>query len=153
MPISKSIKSVKSVQSPRLSNTAINLVRREAKKMQHAAVSDSIAVSLPVLRRLLASKVLQGITLPELGRQRNIVQRKHVLRTLAIEAGYSSWEDYRHALAGMTPESLQHYDIARLGAGYPNLWFSSLTQAQAHAAVHGGRPIPVGQQAVVFVNP
>ncbi len=129
---------------------AVKLILREAKKLHRAAVSGALATSLPILRRLLAAQVLRGLSLPELSRNRSLVQRKHVLRTLAIEAGYSSWEEYRRVLGGMSPELLPHYDIVRHTAGYPNLWFPSAAEAEVYAAAHGGRAIRVGHQGVVF---
>jgi hypothetical protein len=126
------------------------IVLREARRLHKLAAAASLAASLPVLRRLIESQSLTGLTLPELHRQRGIVQRKHVLRTLAVEAGHPSWEAYRVALASLSPQSLEHYDLARRAAGYPNLWFSTPEQAQGHARVHGGRVLQVGKQAVVF---
>jgi hypothetical protein len=127
-------------------------VLKEAKRLHKAAASEQLALSLPVLRRILASEALQRISLPELRRHRSIVQRKHILRMLAAEAGFNSWEAYRQALAGMAPEQLAHFDIARHQAGQLNLWFSTLAQAQAHAALHGGRALQVGRQGVVLID-
>lgn len=128
----------------------VELLLREAKKLHRAAVSTSLATSLPVLRRLLSTQAIHGISLPELSRRRNIVQRKHVLRALAVEAGYSNWEKYRAALTEMKPEALQQFDVLRRMLGYPNLWFSSMAEAEGHVAAHGGQAIRVGQQALVF---
>jgi hypothetical protein len=131
--------------------TAANTVLHEARTLHRAANSDSLSRSLPVLRRLLASGVLHGLALPELHRRRDTVQRKHILRMLAMEAGFGSWEAYRPALTRMTVAQLPHFDLARRDAGYPNHWFSSLEEAQAHAALHGGRVMTVGKQAVVLL--
>ncbi len=38
----------------------------------------------------------------------------------------------------MTVEQLPHLDPLRASAGYPNFWFSSPAQAQAHANERGG---------------
>jgi hypothetical protein len=132
---------------------ALHLVLREAKRLHKAALSEPLAVSLPVLRRILVSQTLQRIALPELRRHKHIVQRKHILRMLAIEAGFPSWEPYRQALVSMQPAQLRHFDIARhQGAGHLNLWFSTVDEAQAHAAEHGGRVLPVGQHGVVLME-
>lgn len=131
-------------------NDAASVLLREAKRLHQAATSDSLATALPVLRRILATGTLAGLSLPTLHRRRDMVQRKHILRTLAIEAGFNSWEAYRPALALMTVEQLPHFDIARPQAGYPNFWFSTRAEAEAHVALHGGRLLPVGQQAVVL---
>ena len=137
-----------SPQSP--PTQAADLVRALARQLHRAATSDSLRVSLPVLRRLLATHSLRDLSLPQLFQQRAMVRRKHLLRTLAIEAGHPSWEHYSRALPGMTAEQLPHLDVLQASAGYPNLWFSSPAQAQAYALVHGGRVVPVGTQAVVL---
>lgn len=132
---------------------AADLVRALARQLQHAAISDSLRESLPVLRRILATHTLRDLSLPQLFQQRAMIQRKHLLRTLAIEAGYPSWEHYSRALPGMTASQLPHLDMLQANAGYPNLWFSSAAQAQAYAQAHGGRVVPVGTQAVVLSQP
>lgn len=128
---------------------AIKLVLGMARRLHKAAMSDSLSQSLPVLRRVLATDTLRGISLPELQRNRTTVQRKHILRTLAAEAGYPSWESYREALSGMTASELEHFDMLRQGIGYPNHWFSSFSEASEYAAACGGRAIRVGSQGVV----
>lgn len=126
-------------------------VLREAKYLQRCAHSASLAEALPVLRRLLAQQVLQGLSLPELYRSRQLVQRKHILRLLALEAGYHSWEQYRPVLATLPLDELSHFDVIRRQVGYPNIWFASWVEAQDYVAKHGGRSWRVGQQAVVIV--
>ncbi len=131
---------------------AITAILREAKRLHRAAASESLSLSLPVLRRLLLQQVLQGIALTELRRQRHIVQRKHLLRLLAVEAGFDNWETYRASLATMTVDDLAHFDMVRTQVGYPNHWFSTHEEAQRHVDQHGGRLMRVGQQAVVLLN-
>ena len=130
----------------------VTLLLREAKRLHKAAISEQLAPSLPVLRRLLASHVMQGLSLPELRRHRSMVQRKHLLRMLAKEAGFPCWEAYRQALTEMPPDQLAHFEIARQGAGQLNLWFSTMDEAQAHVKDHGGRAMRVGRQAVVLLS-
>jgi hypothetical protein len=130
----------------------VTLLLREAKRLHKAASSEPLAPSLPVLRRLLASQIFQGMSLPELRRHRSMVQRKHLLRMLAMEAGCASWEAYRQALMDTPPDQLAHFEIARQGAGQLNLWFSSMDEAQAHVQAHGGRAMRVGMQAVVLLS-
>lgn len=131
-------------------DTAARQVLGMARRLHKAATSDDLALSLPILRRVLATDTLRGMSLPDLRRERATVQRKHILRTLAVEAGFASWEAYRRALAGMGPTDLEHFDLLRSTAGYPNLWFSTPSQAAAHTALHGGRVVRVGTQAVVI---
>lgn len=131
---------------------AADLVRALARQLHRAAVSDSLRVSLPVLRRILATDTLRDLTLPQLHQQRGMVRRKHLLRTLAIEAGYPSWEHYSQALPGMSVQQLPHLDMLQTTAGYPNLWFSNREQAQIYAQSNGGRVVTVGTQAVVLAH-
>lgn len=139
--------------SPQPSSTqAADLVRALARQLHRAATSDSLRVSLPVLRRILATHTLRDLSLPQLHQQRAMVRRKHLLRTLAIEASHPSWEHYSRALSGMTVEQLPHLDVLQASAGYPNLWFSNREQAQTYALSHGGRVVPVGTQAVVLMQ-
>lgn len=139
--------------SPQPSNPqAADLVRALARQLHRAAISDSLRVSLPVLRRILATDTLRDLTLPQLHQQRGMVRRKHLLRTLAIEAGHPSWEHYSQALPGMSVEQLPHLDMLQATTGYPNLWFSTREQAQRYALSHGGRVVPVGTQAVVLTH-
>lgn len=138
------------LQTPSFKSAA-ELVLFIARNLHRAIHSDSLAVSLPVLRRLLATATLTGISLPELHRQRAIIQRKHLLRFLAIEAGFQSWEDYRIALDAMTLEQVSHFDQLPRSAGYPNLWFSSYEEAQDYAWENNGRALRVGSQAMVLL--
>ena len=132
--------------------SGVDPVLRVAKRLHRAARSSSLAESLPVLRRLLAAQVIRGLTLPQLNQRRSSVQRKHVLHALAIEAGFLNWDAYRGALAETPHDPPLPFDVHKPTAGYPNLWFSSLAAAKAHAARHGGHAVRHGQQAVVFVE-
>lgn len=130
--------------------SAAALVLREAKRLHRAAISDSLSTALPVLRRLLAAGAVPPARLPELFRRRSTLQRKHLLRTLGIEAGFTSWEAHRPALDRLAVSELRQLELAHQGASCLNLWFSSELEARAFAARHGGRPIRVGSQAVVL---
>lgn len=140
------------MKNPSSHSDAARLVLDVARRLHRAAMSESLAVSLPVLRRILASATLRNISLAELRRRNQMVQRKHILRTLAIEVGFSSWEEYRRALDTMTADQLQHFDLVYRGAGYPNLWFPSLAQAREHAAVNGGIALRLGEHGVVLAE-
>jgi hypothetical protein len=129
---------------------AARVVLHEARRLHRAATAESLSTALPVLRRLIANKVLQGMSLPELYRSRAIVQRKHLLRMLAVEAGFASWETYRPVLDAISPVQLEHFDVAKTQAGHLNLWFAAYDEAQTYARQYGGRVMRVGGQAVVF---
>ncbi|GAA4887697.1 hypothetical protein [Ferrimonas pelagia] len=152
-PFSESYSSAQSKSSDSGSEqqgcSIIAMLRREAKRLHRAATSGSLARSLPVLRRLLASEILRDISLVEL-RKGNLVQRKHLLQLLAREAGFSDWAAYRRALARANSDELAHYAIALRQTGSLNLWFSTLTEANAYVEIHGGRAIAIGLQAVVI---
>lgn len=132
--------------------SAAELVLRIARHLHRAVNSESLAISLPVLRRLIATKTLTEISLPELQRRRDIVQRKHVLRMLAVEAEFNCWEDYRHALDEMNADQVSHFDQLARSVGYPNLWFSTFEEAQDYAWENNGRVLKIGSQAVVLVR-
>jgi hypothetical protein len=137
-------------QSPN-PDSAAETVLRIARNLHRAVNASALAISLPVLRRLLTTKTLTEISLPELHRCRDIVQRKHVLRMLAVEAGFNCWEDYRHALDDMNADQVSHFDQLARSAGYPNLWFSTYEEAQDYAWENNGRAMRIGSQAVVLV--
>lgn len=125
-------------------------VLREAKRLHRAAASDSPMTSLPVLRRLLAAGAVPALTLPQLHRARDTIQRKHVLRALAVEAGHASWEAYSRELPFLDAQELQQATRLAHGAADLKLWFASEAEAVQFAAEHGGQPVRIGKQAVVL---
>lgn len=132
------------------SQPSIELVLREAKRLHRAARSDSLCAALPVLRRLLQADAVPRVSLPELFRRRTLVQRKHLLRALAVEAGHESWEQYRPVLSRTPATALQHFELVQPGAGHLNLWFPSASAARIFAAHSGGQALRVGRQGVVL---
>lgn len=128
----------------------LNSLLRVAKSLHRAARSESRLQSLPILRRLISSETFRQISLPELHRRREIIQRKHILQMLALEAGYASWAAYKKGINDKPAEQQLHYSLALRYAGYPNIWFRSFAEAEQYATEHGGQPIAVGQQAVVI---
>lgn len=130
--------------------TPTQVVLREARRLHRAVASDSPAAALPVLRRLLATRVMPATTLPELFRTRTTVKRKHLLRALAVEAGHASWEDYCRVLPRLDARQVaQAFQLER-GASTLKLWFASLAEARKFVADHGGRAVRIGRQAVVL---
>jgi hypothetical protein len=130
--------------------TSTQVVLREAKRLHRAATSGSLSAALPVLRRILAAGAVPTTTLPNLFGRRDTVQRKHVLRTLAYEAGHMNWEEYRPTLAHADGRQLEQFSVLEKGYANLNLWFSSESEAQRFATQHGGRAVRVGMQAVVL---
>ncbi|MDO3387823.1 hypothetical protein QWI17_18410 [Gilvimarinus sp. SDUM040013] len=140
--------------SPDKNNHSLLISRllREAKRLHRAASSESKQRALPILRRLLASKVLRDMSLIELYRRNSLIQRKHLLQLIAVEAGYNSWALYRRSIELHPQQVLAHYSLTLPDAGYTNLWFSTLSEANAYSKKHGGRTISVGTQAVVVAG-
>jgi hypothetical protein len=98
----------------------------------------------------LTAGALPATTLPDLFRRRQAVQRKHVLRTIAFEAGCESWEEYRPALARVNARQVEHLSLLEQGPANLRLWFSSESEAIQSVAEHGGRAVRAGVQAVVL---
>jgi hypothetical protein len=133
-------------------NDTLKHLLREARKLHKTVKTGSLSQSLPILRRLITSKTLTQLSLPELRNKPDIVQRKHLLQMLAHEAGYSSWASYKQAIEATNTKHDDHYSLVLQQAGYPNLWFSSLNEAEEYVKYHGGKPVAVGTQAVVIVS-
>lgn len=136
-------------QSRATTSLSTQLVLREAKRLHRAATADSRWISLPVLRRLLAAGAVPAVTLPNLYRARDTVQRKHVLRALAVEAGYGNWEEYSGALPLLDAQQISRAIFLQRDTPGLKLWFTSEAGAAQFAATHGGHPVRVGRQAVV----
>ena len=130
--------------------TALALVLRQARKLHRAAQSSSLLLAMPALRRVHAAGIIPNSALSRLFRDRNDLKRKHFLRTLAVEAGFAHWEDFRPHLDQMPPEAFEHFNGADERSAVLNLWFSNEAQAQAYASVRGGRVLRFGTQALVI---
>ena len=129
--------------------TAAELMRRQARRLHRAALSGSIAPSLPALRRVHAADIIPDRPLSVLYRERQGLKRKHFLRALAVEAGFPDWERFRSHLGQMPPESFDHFKVVDEWFVFLSAWFSNEEQAHAFARQHGGRMLRVGSQAVV----
>lgn len=135
-----------------IGSSSVALVLREAKRLHRAAKSDFLFSALPVLRRLLSASVLRDTTLPEAFRARDSLQRKHLLRLLAVEAGFSSWETYRPALSSIQPSELDSFIVLERGWAFVHNWFPSEEQAQAQVTQIGGRVLRIGRHAVALTD-
>ena len=135
------------------SSAPAGAVLREARRLHRAATSDALATSLPVLRRLIASGALPDDGLPAWFRKRAQVQRKHVLRMLAREAGFDSWESWRPALGTARASTLMQAHELRRDTGTLHLWFRNEAEARAFATLHGGTAVRLGEHAVVAPGP
>ncbi|MES2949539.1 MAG: hypothetical protein V4858_13440 [Pseudomonadota bacterium] len=133
------------------SNHAISAVEqtlRMARTLHRASKDATLLMAMPAVRRAHAAGVFAELTLSTLYRQRHLLQRKHFLRTLAVEAGFANWETYLPTLRSQAPQALEHYRTG-LEYGYPNAWFSTHAQAIAFVEKHGGKVVRYGQQAMV----
>lgn len=128
--------------------TAVELALREARRLHRASKDATLLVAMPAVRRAHTAGVLAGLTLSALYRQRQLLQRKHFLRTLAAEAGFASWDAYLPVLRSQPARALEQC-ATRLEFGYPNAWFSTYAQAIAFADEHGGMVVRHGHQAMV----
>jgi len=130
--------------------TAIDLVLHQARRLHRAAQNGPLLQALPALRRARAAGVLPGRLLGTLFRERQQLQRKHFLRTLAVEAGHADWEHYRAALDSLPPQAVDHLRAPDGWHGFLNHWFSTEAEAHDHARRHGGTVHRIGTQAVVI---
>lgn len=135
--------------------SATDLALRQARLMHRAAQTGPVLTALPALRRAHAAGIRPELSLSALFQVRQSLQRKHFLRTLAVEAGFADWEQWvpqlRHWPAqdlitrGLVPLSLLDAEVP-----YPNAWFSTAQEAQAWAQAHGGQVVQHGTQAMVL---
>ncbi len=128
--------------------SAVEQALRQARTLHRASKDATLLVAMPAVRRAHAAGVFAEMTLSALYRQRHLLQRKHFLRMLAVEAGYANWEAYLPTLRGQPPQAPEHYTTG-LEFGYPNAWFSTHAQAIAFAEEHGGKVVRYGPQAMV----
>lgn len=139
-----------SAEAPSHTPTALDLVLCQARRLHRAAQAGPLLQAMPALRRAHAAGVLPGRSLSALFRERRQLQRKHFLRTLAVEAGYPDWEGYRPTLASLPTQAGDHLKAPTEWHGFLNHWFSTEAEARDHAHRHGGTVYRVGTQAVVI---
>lgn len=132
--------------------SAVELALRLARTLHRASKDATLLKAMPAVRRAHAAGVFAELTLSALYRKRHLLQRKHFLRTLAVEAGFANWETYRPVLRDQPPQALGHYTNGQ-EYGYPNAWFSTHAEAIAFADERGGRVVRYGQQAMVVLLP
>lgn len=135
--------------------SAVDLALRQARILHRAAQTGPVLTALPALRRAHAAGIRPELSLSALFQVRQSLQRKHFLRTLAVEAGFADWEQWvpqlRHWPAqdlitrGLVPLSLLDAEVP-----YPNAWFSTTQEAHAWAQAHGGQVVQHGTQAMVL---
>jgi hypothetical protein len=108
---------------------------------------------MPVLRRLLAAKVMRAERLADLHAIRDDLQLKHVLSMLAAELGYASWDACKSDIDKQPGAIIDRY---RLDAGafndHEKNWFASEPEAREWQRAHGGYIVRYGEQAVAILK-
>ncbi len=128
-----------------------DFLRRVARRLLREAQSEKPSSALPVLRRLLQAGVVPAARLTDLYQARASVQLKHMLRTIAVELGYPSWEACKHDIDRKPASVLDRFrlDLGAFG-DYNQVWFSNEKEAQQWQAENGGHVVVYGSQAVVM---
>ena len=116
--------------SPATAST-LDRVLHHARRLHRSARSSSISAAMPVIRRIHAAGLFPELGVTRLYRARASLQRKHVLRMLAIEAGHASWEAYHAALPTLAPEAIVPWHLSEHLAAGLNVWFSNEAEARA----------------------
>lgn len=135
--------------SPTGSNT--DFLRRYARRLLREAHAPQASRALPILRRLLAQRVMAQQRLSDCFREREAVQLKHLLRMIAGELGYGDWAACKQDIDRQPVERLDRFrvDLGAFG-DYHRVWFSTPEEARRWQTEHGGRVIGYGSQAVVI---
>lgn len=139
-----------SISQPLSTDSIFQSFKREAKKLHKQTSSANKLEALPVIRRLIKHNVFLRISIMELLKQRAEIKLKHIYHLLAKEVGYQTWAELKQQLSSLSDDQKLHYSLKLKGAGYPNLWFSNLAQAESYVQLNGGEAISVGEQAVVL---
>lgn len=125
-------------------------VRRQARLLLRAVHSEALINALPALRRLRAAGVFAELKLGALLAQRQQVRLKHCLRALAVEFGYPTWEALKPRIGDLPACVLDRDRLYAAGSASLHQWFANEAQANAYAAIHGGRVVLVGRHAVLI---
>lgn len=133
------------------SNT--DFLRRYARHMLRDARSDRPSTSLPVIRRIHSAGALPVPRLSDLYHARGSLQLKHMLRTVAAELGYATWDECKRDVDRQAPGVLDRFRVD-LGAfrDCNQIWFSNEIAAQQWQKEHGGHMVVYGGQAVVMTT-
>lgn len=129
--------------------SAVESMLRVARKLHRQAQTGPITTAMPAIRRAYAAGVFGEQALSAVYQKRQTLQRKHFLRTLAIEAGFADWARLLPALKTLAPEAVAHLTTLPGNFGGLNHWFSTHEEAQTFAHAHGREFVAMGQQAMV----
>lgn len=132
--------------------SATNLVLAHARHLHRAVRSQALSSSLPVLRRLQRAGVNPELSLPAFWAARGMLQRKHILRMLAREMGFTDWEACRPHVDRCAPDAVDHLKLGHEWTGRFSHWYANEAQARAHQREHGGRLLRWGDHTVVALT-
>lgn len=128
-------------------------LREHARRLLRHAREGDTSASMPVLRRLLAAKVMRAERLADLHAIRHELQLKHLLSMLAAELGYANWDACKPDI-DVQPHAI--IDRYRLDAGAFNdfemNWFANEADALDWQRAHGGYVVRYGEQAVAILK-
>lgn len=132
-------------------DTNTDFLRRYARSMLRSAHSDQPSRALPIVRRVFSAGAMISSRVTELYHARATLQLKHMLRTLAAELGYATWDACKRDIDRRPAEVLDRF---RLDLGvfndHEHIWFADQPSAAAWQREHGGRLLAYGKQAVVM---
>ena len=133
-----------------LSNS--DFLRRYARHLLRDARSLETSKSLPVLRRIIAMKVMPELRVTDLYAVRVSLQLKHVLHTLAKELGYGAWELCKKEIDLCDAAKLDRYrlELGMFGDFQQN-WFADEASALDWQKVNGGYLVAYGSQTVAIL--
>jgi hypothetical protein len=140
----------KSQKNPSSTSHA-DFLRRYARSMLRDARSEHPSKALPIIRRVHAVGIFPIARLSDLYHARESLQLKHVLRTIAAELGYATWNACKHDVDYQPSSVLDRFRLDIGGFGdYEKIWFSSESAAQEWRRTHGGHVVVYGSQAVLM---
>lgn len=127
-------------------------LRRYARRLLRDARSPQASRAMPVLRRIVAARLVPELRLTDLYASRATLQLKHLLHMLARELGFPTWEVCKSQIDDCDSALL---DRCRLELGmfgdYEKNWFADAAIARAWQRSHGGYLVRYGEQAVAIL--
>ncbi|MDN0075395.1 hypothetical protein QU481_10880 [Crenobacter sp. SG2303] len=101
--------------------------------------------ALPILRRVLAARVVPQQKLTELYLQRETLRLKHVLHTLAIELGFANWESCKRQIDHCPAALLDRYRFDNGAYGdFETNWFPDEATARKWLQTNSGHVVRYG---------
>ena len=128
-----------------------DFLRNYARIMFRDARSEQPSKALPIARRIHAAGILPFQRLTDLYRHRESLQLKHLLRTIAVELGFPTWDACKRNVDSLPTTVLDRFRLDLGGFNdYEQIWFPSQSAAQEWQREQGGRIVAYGNQAVIL---